>query len=333
MIVTITMNAALDRTLVAPSFRIGESRDADSVLVLGGGKGLNVARALRALGAPVLALGCAGGTVGDQIRRVLDKEGLLHDLTSIAAESRVCTAIVDPVAGLATEVNEAGPMISESEASEFLERYDRALRMARLVVVSGSLPAGLPERFYGMLAARARAAGVPLLLDSRGAGLRGAIDAEPLLIKPNEHEARELLGQIDLQDGPAVLRALPRPGPALVAITLGASGSILHAPAGSWRAEAPPVRPLDTVGAGDSFVAGLAAVLYRAVEAEAGTRRDAQTLLDATRNAIVRPALLEEMLRTATAVATANILTLGAGRCDADDIARLLPLVRIVPLT
>lgn len=329
MIVTVTMNAALDRTLVAPNFTIGASRTADYALAQGGGKGLNVARALRALGVPTLALGCAGGMVGDQIRRALDAEGLPHDLTPIAGESRVCTAIVDPVAGVATEVNEAGPAIGEAEATDFLGRFDRALHAAQLVVVSGSLPAGLPDRFYGILTARARAAGVPLLLDSRGTGLRGAMAAEPLLIKPNEHEAREVLGEVDLQDGAAALHALPRPGPALLAITLGAAGSLLHAPSGSWRAEPPPVRPVDTVGAGDCFVAGLAAILYRAVAADARALMGERTRLDAALAAVERPTLLEEMLRTASAVATANCLTVGAGRCNPEDVARLLPRVRI----
>lgn len=317
-IVTCTLNAALDRTLVAPGFAPGHSWTAATVLAQGGGKGLNVSRALRSLGCAILALGFAGGHVGALMRRALEDEGLPHELTPIARESRICTAIVDPDSGVATEVNEAGPVIDADETAAFLACFGRALARARLVVLSGSLPAGVREDFYAVLITRARAAGVPCFLDSRGAALRAGAEAAPLLIKPNQHEARDLLGRdFDPEDGDFVRGALPRPGPAVLALTLGAAGAVLHAPSGSWRAWPPAVRPLDTVGAGDSFVAGLAAALVRGA---------GDAPLEA---AIGDPAVLEAMLRLATATAAANILTIGAGRCDPGDVARLAPAVTI----
>ena len=142
--------------------------------------------------------------------------------------------------------------------------------------------------------------------------------AAPLLIKPNQHEATELLGDIlDPEDGAFVRRTLPRPGPAVLALTLGAAGAVLHGPDSSWRAHQPTARPVDTVGAGDSFLAGMAAALVRA----AG---DAPL-----EDVISRPAVLEAMLRLGTATALANILIPGAGRCDPATIARLEPAITV----
>ena len=318
MIVTVTLNAALDRTLVAPGFAPGQSRTADRGLNLGGGKGLNVARAVRCLECPVLALGFAGGFTGEAIRRALDAEGLPHDLTPIRGESRTCTAIVDPESGVATEINEPGAAVSEDEMRAFLASFDRALNRARLVALSGSLPEGIPEDFYAQLIVRARAAGVPCFLDTRGSALRAGMNAAPLLAKPNQHEAAGLLGEaFDPEDSAFVRRALPQPGPTLLAITLGPDGAVLHSRTGAWRARPPVVRPVDTVGAGDSFVAGLAAALVLAGEGRP------------LEDAVTQPAVLEEMLRLATATAVANTLTIGAGRCDRADIARLLDMVEV----
>jgi 1-phosphofructokinase family hexose kinase len=321
-IVTCTLNAALDRTLIAPGFTAGRSYTAAHAMQLGGGKGLNVARALRCLGHPVLALGFAGGHIGALMRRALDDEGMQHDLTPIARESRICTAILDPERGTATEVNEAGPAIEADEVAAFLVHFDRALSGARLVVLSGSLPRGIPHDFYAVLIARARSVGVPCFLDSRDAALRAGVAVAPLLIKPNQHEAADLLGgAFDPEDGAFVRGALPRPGPAVLGLTLGAEGAVLHGPSGSWRARPPSLHPVDTVGAGDAFLAGLAAALVPAAGDQPLER------------AIADPATLESMLRLATATAAASTLAVGAGRCDPADIARLAPAVAIARLS
>src|SRR2546430_1859726 len=144
------------------------------------------------------------------------------------------------------------------------------------------------------------------------------VRAAPLLIKPNQHEATELLGStFNPEDGAFVRRTLPRPGPTVLTLTLGAAGAGLHGVGSSWRARPPTVRPVDTVGAGDSFLAGLAAALVRA----------ARTV--PLEGVIADPVVLESMLRLATATAVANTLLPGAGRCDPADITRLEPAVMI----
>lgn len=320
MILTVTLNAALDRTLVAPGFSPGQSRTADRALILGGGKGLNVARALHGLGEEVLALGLAGGATGAAIRSALSAEGIAHRLTEIAGESRTCTAIADPESGLATEINEPGPQISDDEAQSFLDQVGQALPGACLVALSGSLPSGVPADFYVRLIEIAHRAGIPCVLDTRGEALRLGLAAAPFLAKPNQHEIAELLGGAINPDDPSVVQRLPRPGPTLLAITLGPAGAILHGPAGSWRASAPQVKPIDTVGAGDSFVAGLCAAFSRA----AGT--------GPLETGATRAEVLEDALRLATAVAVANTLTMGAGLYRRTDVERLRHEVRITRL-
>lgn len=350
MIITVTPNAALDRTLVASGFAIGESRTVERALILGGGKGINVARALQGLGQPVLALGFAGGRTGRLIRAALDAEGLAYDLTAIAAESRTCTAIIDPSSGSATEVNEPGAAVTRREQDAFLDRFDHALGDAQLVALSGSLPPGLQDNFYATLIDRARAAGIPCLLDTSGRALPPGIAAAPLLAKPNQHEAAILLGgAFDPEDGAFVAYAMPSPGPAVLCLTLGADGAVLHTPAGSWRARPPRLQVLDTVGAGDCFVAGLAAALVRAIsgppgaaatpnavgataDGSASTRTVAPSAYSRVLAAISEPATLEAMLRLASAVSAASTLTIGAGRCDPADIERLLTQIVLAPL-
>ncbi len=314
MIVTVTLNAALDRTLVAPGFEPGQSRTADRALLLGGGKGLNVTRALHALDCEVLALGMAGGTTGAMIRRGLDEEGIPHDLTPIRGESRTCTAIIDPACGVTTEINEPGPTLEEFELATFFERFDRALARARLIVLSGSLPGGVSDDVYATLIGVARRFEIPCLLDSRGAALREGLQAQPLLVKPNLREAVELLGEeIDPTDHSLFYRI----DASISVITLGEKGAVLHSPIGSWLATPPAIKPVDAVGSGDCFVAGLCAALIQAP----GNQSILQ-LVD-------KPEMLETALRLATATATANTLTIGAGRFLEKDVLRLREEVRI----
>jgi 1-phosphofructokinase family hexose kinase len=320
-IVTVTVNTALDRTLLTPDFRAGRSQTAAQVESQAGGKGINVARALQALGVPVLALGFQGGAIGELIQQSLAREGLTHVLTPIAASSRICTAIVDPTGGPATEVNDPGPEITQEEIERFLGQFDRALGAARLAVLSGSLPPCLPAGFYAELIARARARGVTCILDTKGPALRQGLSAGPLAAKPNQMEAAELLGpSVDLRNGAAVRAALPADGPAVLAVTQGEAGAVVHGPAGSFTARAPAVQARDTVGAGDCLVAGMAAALLDAA---------GEGSLEA---AVQNSGTLRAMLALGVATATASTLTLGAGRVLPEDVAMLRERVVIEPL-
>ena len=144
MILTVTLNAALDRTVTVPNFQLGHRHRASSVLTLAGGKGINVARALKRLDVPVIATGLAGGRTGTRVVEELTAEGILNDLVRIADESRTSTAVVDPTSGTQTEINEWGPAVQPGRARD-------ALRQAPLPVARRRL-----RRLLGLAAARRR---------------------------------------------------------------------------------------------------------------------------------------------------------------------------------
>ena len=186
MIVTVTTNAALDRTLTVPVFQIGFRHRSSEVLVLAGGKGINVARTLKILEVPVVATGLAGGRTGTRIIEELTSEAILNDFVRIAHESRTSTAVVDPTAGTHTEINEWGPEVSPTELEMLMEKLHYLSRGADFVVLSGSLPRKVPTTFYADAVRDLARRDVRVVLDSEGEPLRLAVEAGPFLVSPNQ---------------------------------------------------------------------------------------------------------------------------------------------------
>ena len=147
MIVTVTMNAALDRILTVPNFQHGQRHRASEKLTLAGGKGITVARALKLLGVPVVATGLAGGRNGRRILEELAEEAILNDFVRIEDEARTSTAVVDPTSGEFTEVMDWGPLVKPAELDVLLEKIDYLSRGAAMVVFAGSLPRGIDDDF------------------------------------------------------------------------------------------------------------------------------------------------------------------------------------------
>ena len=143
MIITVTLNAAIDKTLAVPNFRLGRRHRAVEQTAMAGGKGVNVARALQALGQPVIATGVAGGPTGTRIVEHLTEEGILNDFVRIREESRISTAVVDPTSGEQTEINEHGPHVTETELELFVDKILYLAKGAAVCVISGSLPRGV----------------------------------------------------------------------------------------------------------------------------------------------------------------------------------------------
>ena len=168
MIVTVTMNAAVDRTLTVPSFRPGHRHRASDSLTLAGGKGINIARALKRLEVPVVATGLAGGRTGAHIVEELTNEAILNDFVRIADESRTSTAVVDPTAASYSEINEWGPHVEPEELDFLLEKLRYLSRGAAFVVFAGSLPRGVDEGFYGEAIRELNRLHVPTVLDTEG---------------------------------------------------------------------------------------------------------------------------------------------------------------------
>jgi 1-phosphofructokinase family hexose kinase len=312
VIVTVTLNAALDRTLTVPHFQRGQRHRASQVLTLAGGKGINIARALKRLELPVVATGLAGGRTGTRIVEELTAEAILNDFVRIGEESRTSTAVVDPTEGSYSEINEWGPKVTAEELETLLEKVHYLSRGADFVVFAGSLPRGVDESFYAESIRDLNRRGVQVVLDSEGQPLRLGVEAEPYLVSPNQREAEHVVGQ-ELEDEEDFLMALDtiaELGARNVHITLESGCYALlreERQVKRYRASAPSVEAVSVVGAGDvllaQFIAGRVAG---------------------------KPA--EESLRLAVAAGSASTLEVGAGRFDPRETGRVAASVEVVEL-
>jgi 1-phosphofructokinase family hexose kinase len=296
VIVTVTANAALDRTLTVPGFQIGYRHRSSDVLALAGGKGINVARALKLLEVPVVATGLAGGRTGTRIVEELTAEAILNDFVRIAQESRTSTAVVDPTVGTYTEINEWGPEVTSAELDLLVEKLRYLARGADFVVLSGSLPRRVPTSFYADVIRDLARRDVRVVLDSEGEPLQAGVDAAPYLVSPNQAEAEQLVGQ-ELEDDDdflMALEAIAEMGARNVVITL-ENGCFALLRVGRKtrrvRALAQHVEPVSVVGSGDVLVAQFLA-------------------------AIVDERPSDEAIRLAVAAGAASVRSVGAGRFD-----------------
>ncbi|WP_255431292.1 1-phosphofructokinase family hexose kinase [Streptacidiphilus sp. PB12-B1b] len=257
-----TLNAALDVTYRLDRLRLGEANRIASVHERAGGKGVNTARVLARLGRRTLVTGLVGGATGRQFREDLDRSSLPYLLTPIQGGTRRTVAVVDgPAQGEAvTGLWEPGPQVSAEEWSRLVERdFPAALAGASTVVLSGSLPPGVPEDAYATLLRLAARAGVPAVLDADGAALRAGLAGQPALVKPNAEEAARATGADDPAEAAARLCAL---GAAAAVVTAGADGLFGHTAAGAaWHTPAPRRVHGNATGAGDAATAALAAAL------------------------------------------------------------------------
>ena len=267
MILTVTLNAALDRTVAVPNFRLGHRHRAVESRTVAGGKGINVARALKLLGRPVIATGFAGGPTGSRLLAQLREESVLTDFTRIAAETRINLAVVDPTSGEQTEINERGPAVSPEEVESFIARLGYLADGAELCVLAGSLPPGAGDDLYARLVKDLGERGVPVVLDVEGDAMRAGLRAGASVVTPNEREAEELVGQefADRDDLVQGLTELIRLGAGEAAITR-PDGCVAVVGEGTERrfleVRTESLEPVSTVGSGDAFLAGYVAARY-----------------------------------------------------------------------
>jgi 1-phosphofructokinase len=260
MIVTLTPNPSLDRSLALEQLLLGEVNRADSVRVDPGGKGVNVARALLANGHPVRAVLPIGGRDGEHVADLLAALGLDSVGVPIEGDVRENVSLVEPD-GRVTKVNAAGPRLTRAEVARLVEATITALDGATWVAASGSLPPGAPEDLYAVLASDVHAAGARLAVDTSGSPLRAAVAGGPDLLKPNVDELAEVSGcrLRTLGDVVDAGRRLQAEGVAALLVSLGADGAVLLDDAGAWHATTPPLVPRSDVGAGDATLAGFLA--------------------------------------------------------------------------
>jgi 1-phosphofructokinase family hexose kinase len=312
MILTVTLNAAIDRTVAVPNFRLGHRHRAVESRTVAGGKGINVARALKMLGRPVIATGFAGGPTGNRLLEQLRKEAVLTDFTRIAAETRINLAVIDPTSGEQTEINERGPAVSPEEVEAFVRRVGYLADGAKLCVLAGTLPPGAGDDLYARLVKDLGERGLPVVLDAEGSAMLAGLRAGASIVTPNEREAEELVGQEfadrdDLIQGLAELvrlgageAAITRPDGCVAVIGSGSEQRFLEV-----RTE--PLDPVSTVGSGDAFLAGYVAARYDGKEAD-------------------------ECLAYGVACGAESTQHFGAGTVDRNQVERLLGEVHVQDL-
>ena len=320
MIITVTLNAAIDKTLEVPNFRLGRRHRSVEQRTMPGGKGVNVARAIKRLGRPVVATGFAGGPAGTRLVEGLTEESILNDFVRIREESRTNTAVLDPTAGArdgeprgeTTEVNEPGPAVSTQEVELFRDKLLYLAQGAQICVFAGSLPRGVPSDLYADLVREVRKLGVTTVLDTDGEPLRQAVRAEPAVVSPNVLEAEELVGHEFNDDEVRVIavREMVQLGAEEAIMTVGdgcfAQVLVDGAPR-LYRIRVEPRPARSTIGSGDAFLAGYVACRYTGSAAE-------------------------ECLRFAVACGAESTEHLGAGVLDPAKVERVRAEVEVEPL-
>lgn len=312
MIITVTLNTAIDKTLSVPNFRLGRRHRSVEQTTMPGGKGVNIARAIKRLGRPVIATGFAGGSTGTRIVEQLTHESVLSDFVRIREESRTNTAVLDPTSGEQTEINERGPTVTPAELELFEDKLLYLAQGAQMCVFAGSLPRGVETDVYARLIREVHRLGVVTVVDTDGDPLRQAVRAEPTVVSPNVLEAEELVGHEfnDEEDHLIAVREMTELGAREAIMTLpdGCFARMLvdGAPA-LFRARIEPQEPRAAVGSGDAFLAGYCAARYE-------------------------QAAPDECLRSAVAAGAESTQHFGAGVVDPQRVERLRAEVNVEPV-
>ena len=306
MIITVTLNTSIDKLYTLDALTPYTVMRVQQVSNTAGGKGMNVSRVAAQLGQPVTAMGFVGGYNGQYFESLITQPNIRKAFTHVASETRSCINGWDMARGLSTEYLEPGAPVTPAEVAQFYEAFTQALPKADAVTLSGSMPKGVPEDCYATLISLCHAAGKPVLLDASGATLRDAVKACPTFIKPNTDELAQLLGYAPAtrEQVIAAAKALHEGGIASVAVSLGAQGALIVCDEGVWLGTPPRITPKNTVGCGDSMIAGFAVAMVQGLPVAQG-------------------------LRLAVAVSAANALSMTTGGYDPADLAAITPGVDI----
>jgi 1-phosphofructokinase family hexose kinase len=303
MLLIVTPNPALDRTMVVPHLQPGHKHRAERVLVAAGGKGLNVARAANTLGQPLRVCAPLGGITGQYISHLVRDEEDFDARWSWhkSGETRTCVLLVDPHASDATPLNEHGPTLNEQDWLDFVGIVLTYAPAAALAAICGSLPPGVSPAELARLIHSLADADCYAIVDTSGESLLAALHARPYAIKVNREELGAVLSMPveTLEQAATALATVRDRGIALAVVSLGAQGALAASDEGMCHVALPPIEIISTVGSGDSLLAGLATGLLRGYT-------------------------LEEAMRLGVACGTADALTIGSGLVEISDVTRLL---------
>ena len=301
MIVTVTLNPALDKTVTLPGFAVNTVNRVQTVRLDPGGQGINGSKAVLALGGKTLAISVLGGANGGYIKSAMDAMGLPNHMILSEGPTRTNLKIVDPVLGTNTDINEPGSPLPEDVLKKVWTVLSEAVQPGDTVVFAGKNPPGMSDDFPAAWIRALKAKGVRVCVDTVGKPMIMALAEGPDIIKPNKEELSELIGR-ELRTDEEIIAAakeLVANGVGLAAVSMGSSGAIFVTANHCIRGYSPKVSVGSTVGAGDSMMAALA------YYTEAGCS-------------------LEETARRAIATASAKVMCSGS---EAPDLAAILPLI------
>lgn len=307
MILTVTLNAAIDKRYVVEEYKPGQVNRVKECAYTPGGKGLNVSKPASIAGAEVVATGFVGGYSGKYIEAALQPFGIQSEFYHLEAESRSCINIWDERNQQQTEFLEPGFTVSEEEFQDFLDKFRELVKKASVVTISGSAPKGVPVDCYKRMVEICKEESRKVILDTSGALLEQGITALPTMIKPNQDEIRMLTGKScdSLEDIMEAATKLHKSGIEIVAVSLGGDGCIVACRDGVYRGIVPRIDAVNTVGCGDSMIAGFALGL-------------------------AENASMEDTIRKASAISAASAMREETGIFRLEDMERILPQVQVI---
>lgn len=306
MILTVTANAAIDKRYVVEGFGVGNVNRVKSCAANAGGKGINVARVAAIAGEKLTATGFLGGHAGKFISERIEARGIVSDFVWCEGESRTCINIWDEGSRKQTEFLEPGFSVTQEDCDRLVEKFESLLPQARVATISGSAPKGAGTGLYRRMIRAARAAGKPVIVDTSGSLLEACLLERPTMIKPNIDEIRALTGRpLNAREG--LIRAardLHDDGVEIVVISLGAEGSLVSCEEGVFDIKVPRIDAVNTVGCGDSMIAGFAVGMSRGLS-------------------------VVETVRLASAISAANAMRLETGFFVKEDMEAILPKIEV----
>lgn len=260
MIITVTMNPAIDKTVEIDQLQAGGLNRIKKVEYDAGGKGINVSKTIRELGGESVATGFLGGNAGKTIESVLKEKGIRCDFVAVEGETRTNTKVFE-ASGAVTELNEPGPVIKPEQLEQLLEKLEGYAKEDALFILAGSIPNGVDKEIYARIIRLVHEKGAKVLLDADGELFRAALPAGPDIIKPNRVELEEYAGfdyRATKEELLTLARKFVKQGIGTVAVSMGKSGAMFVR--NGYEAECPAlsVKAHSTVGAGDAMVAALA---------------------------------------------------------------------------
>lgn len=254
MILTLTINPAIDRTITVDKLVFEDRGYILDTTEVAGGRGINASQVIHSFGGKTVAVLTSGGATGQRIEKLLAKLGFPFEAVPVRAESRTNLTISDRH-GLTIKLNEAGTPLRVEELAEIRKRVEAKLPKASWLMICGSVQPGVPPHFYCEIVEMAKAHGVKTLLDTDGDALHHALEARPTVITPNQHEAERLLGRalITRNQWLEAVDALHAMGPENVILSLGARGAIGASAEGVFEVLPPRVDVVCPIGAGDAM--------------------------------------------------------------------------------